>query len=671
MLRFATVVCTAASVFPDDLSLSEGLHLLQLKGAKTTNSESYAGGEARPSQEELERLWNEKSRTAMPWSRYGFSKMNCHVRQSVQGYLSDKSTKLPKDMRFGGDPYQTVAGRCRPTGPGLYPVLTKKDGSEAVQMYNLGCSQGIYDMRLNSQALMEGSHPDRGKGGQNKPLEQACSAATSYAFKFDDVIVRVLPDWDRTPASAGGNRKNDWRLRVCCNQDPWNKCFWLEEFGPHRHAKPICGTDGPNQVAVYKPADSDYALLIRESSGFKTIFIPHQQEGFAAQYKDKSGKKRWSWHMEAQIKMIEPQLEGTLDICFENEDKWGSQYEKSTDVRYNDVGFKDFGTWHAHDNPATPFHESPLFTQEDHDMFCNKGFWDQGKSCDNTTLFYDPLPKSDQLCSKNNCPYSMAQGLCESTKSNQLDHEDCLFDYCETCDEEQAAQWAEWEKIEHPSPMCAEGMETCAPDTIAATATKMNMLHLVQNNLGGAGPDSGAEEIRYSHVTTLNGERVDLVITVDGEYTPRQASKGLSGSLGVINVACGTEALLNLKIVNSETGAPVVVDNVAISWYDIDEGKRGKGRSTVTSCGDGLITSSNSELAVRHLGSCWSATSSTPGTKADNPSAPFPLTELQRGRVATFVFSDVSSFTATLRVEGGRGGRNFLFAMDPGVAVKR
>lgn len=616
MFRFATVVCAAASVFPDDLSLSEGLHLLQLKVAKTTDSESYAGGEAKPFGPEP---WNEKSRDAVPWNRYGNSKVNCHVKSSVQGYLTDKSRDFPEDLALPGTPHQIVAGRCRPTGPGLYPVLTKKDGSEAVQMYNLGCSQGIYHMGFNAKSYVERQAKDFGKGGQNKPMLQRCSAATSYAFKFDDVIVRVLPDWDRKPASAGGKKKNDWRLRICCNQDPWDKCFWLENANWAKYAKPICGTDGPNQIAVYKPDNSDYALLTRESSGFKTLFLPVQQEGFAAQYKDQSGVKRWSWHFQAQIKMIDPQEEGTLDICFENEDKWESQYEKSTDVRYNDVGFKDFGTWHAHDNPATPFHESPLFTQGDHDMFCNKGFWDPGldgvgKSCDNTTLFHDPLPKSDQLCSTNNCPYSMAQDLCESTKSNQLDHEDCLYDYCETCDEEQAAEWAEWEKFEHPSPKCAEGMETCAPDTIAATATKMNMLHLVQNNLGGAGPDSGAEEIRYSHVTTLNGERVDLVITVDGEYKPKQASKGLSGSLGVINVACGTESVLNLKIVNSETGAPVVVDNVAISWYDIDEGKRGKGRSTVTSCGDGLLTSSNSELAVRQLGSCWSATSSTPGT---------------------------------------------------------
>lgn len=664
MFRFATVVGAAATVFPDDMSLSEGMNLLQLKVAKTRDSESYASAKDLPFE-----LWNEASRTSLPWSRYGFGKVNCHVKTSVQGYVTDKSITFPVAERYDGALHQTVAGRCRPRGPGIYPVLTKKDGSESVQMYNLGCAQGIYSMSLNSRALMQGSHPDRGKGGQNKPQETACSAATSYAFKFDEVIVRIHPDWDRNPT---GRSPMDFRLRVCCNQDSWDKCFWLGAETSRRYATPICGTDGPNQVSVFYPkGSSDYALLIRESTGFKATFIPSQQHGPVGEYKDINGVKRWSWHFEAQIKMIEPQQEGTLDVCFENEDKWASQYDNPNDVRYNDVGFKDFATWHAHDNPATPFHESPLFTQDDHDMFCNKGFWNQGTSCDNTTLFYDPLPKSDQLCSTNNCPYSMAQELCDSTKSIPSDHEDCLYDYCQNCDEEEAASWAEWEKIEHPSPVCAEGMETCAPDTIAATATKMNIMHLVQNNLGGAGPDTGAEEIRYSHVATLNGERVDLVITVDGEYRPKQASKALSGSLGAINVKCGTEVLLNLNIVNSETGDPVVVDDVAISWYDIDEGKRGKGRSSVTSCGDGLITSSNSELSVRHLGSCWSATSSTPGTKADNPAAPFPLTDLQRGRVATFVFSDVSSFTATLKVEKGRGGRNFFFAMDPGVTVKR
>jgi len=366
--------------------------------------------------------------------------------------------------------------------------------------------------------------------------------------------------------------------------------------------------------------------------------------------------------------MEEPQTTGTLDLCFEDDTKWMSDYDSPFDVRYNDVGFKDFGTWHAHDNPATPFHESPLFTQEDHDMFCNKGFWAEGTGCDNATVFLDPLPKSDQLCSENNCPYSMAQQLCEATKSHVDDYESCLSDYCLTCDEARAADWEEFEKQEHPAPVCADGMEKCEPSAVASAATKMNLGHLVQSNLGAAGPDSGEEEIRYSHVTTINGERVDLVVKVDGEYRPKEASKALEGSLGKINVGCGSQATLIFKIVNSRTGALVPVESLAISWYDIDEGKRTKGRSTVTSCGDGLLTSSSSELVVEKVGHCWSATSSEPGTKADNPTAPYPLTELQRNRVATFPFSDVSSFTVTLKVDRGRGGRNFFFAIDPGVA---
>lgn len=262
----------------------------------------------------------------------------------------------------------------------------------------------------------------------------------------------------------------------------------------------------------------------------------------------------------------------------------------------------------------------------------------------------------------------MGQDLCEATKSDADTYEDCLYDYCESCDEKQAAAYAEWEKLEHPAPTCADGMEQCEPATICSAATRMNIGHLVQKNLGGAGPDSGVEELRYSHVATINGKRVDLVVTVNGEYNSRKASSGLSGSLGVISVACGTEVSLDFKIVESVTGVAVPVDSLAISWYDIDEGRKGKGRSTVTSCGDGLFTSSDSELAVAHVGGCWSATSSTPGTKADNPSAPVPLTEVQMARVATFSFSGVSSFTSTLKVDGGRGGRGFMFAIEPGVA---
>ena len=63
------------------------------------------------------------------------------------------------------------------------------------------------------------------------------------------------------------------------------------------------------------------------------------------------------------------------------------------------------------------------------------------------------------------------------------------------------------------------------------------------NNLGGRGPDSGAEEIRYQGITNAGNEAdggpVDLVITeLSGEYHCKICTNnGISGDFGMINMA--------------------------------------------------------------------------------------------------------------------------------------
>jgi len=204
---------------------------------------------------------------------------------------------------------------------------------------------------------------------------------------------------------------------------------------------------------------------------------------------------------------------------------------------------------------------------------------------------------------------------------------------------------------------------------VCTKSVTMNTRTLTQNNLGGAGPDTGAEELRYSKAANVNGQSVDLVVTARGGYSAgKPSATGINGAFGSINVKCNTEVTLLFKAVDSETGDAVTLDNFALTWYDIDEGKKGKGRSTVTGCGDGLLISSSTELTVAQLGSCWTATSSVAGSKADNPSDPFTLTRAQRQRVATFPFSGASQFVSTLNVEKGYGSRNFQFAVEPGVA---
>merc|ERR550537_1767242 len=73
--------------------------------------------------------------------------------------------------------------RKNPQGPGLYPLITRSDGSEAVQFYQFTC-------------------PHFGSF-------QACAFMNSLAFKFGDVIVRIHPDMD-----------NPDKVIVCLNDEP-------------------------------------------------------------------------------------------------------------------------------------------------------------------------------------------------------------------------------------------------------------------------------------------------------------------------------------------------------------------------------------------------------------------------------------------------------------------
>ena len=83
------------------------------------------------------------------------------------------------------------------------------------------------------------------------------------------------------------------------------------------------------------------------------------------------------------------------------------------------------------------------------------------------------------------------------------------------------------------------------------------------NNLGGRGPDSGAEEIRYQGITNAGNEAdggpVDLVITeLSGEYHCKICTNnGISGDFGMINMARNPSAELKFQFERSGTYEPV------------------------------------------------------------------------------------------------------------------
>jgi len=318
-----------------------------------------------------------------------------------------------------------------------------------------------------------------------------------------------------------------------------------------------------------------------------------------------------------------------------------------------------------------------LFTNADHDRICDycHAYNQRGdphirsQKCAKPPPV-PPPPPAKKECEDNQCSWVHAQQLCSSLQGDDVLYNDCLFDFCLECDDDAAAQFVAEEEDENPDPICVAGAPECAPQEVCNGVVKMNTLTVTQNNLGGVGPDEGAEEIRYGNAAVIDGKAVDLVLTTDGAFKSSKPSKnGNAGAFGVLNVKCGSSVTVTMKVVDSATGAPVTLDAVALTWYDLDEGKKAKGRATVTTCGStGAIVSENTELTVVREGDCSSATSSVAGTGKDNPKSPHLLDSVQVSRSVTLPFKQVSEFSSTLSLAKGHKGRNFLFAIEPSVA---
>jgi len=258
-------------------------------------------------------------------------------------------------------------------------------------------------------------------------------------------------------------------------------------------------------------------------------------------------------------------------------------------------------------------------------------------------------------------------------------YEDCLTDICATCGDDTdpiaIAQNAILNEEEmNPGPCCLDATAECGlPSDTCTDSVKMNLFNQVSNNLGGLGPDDGEEQIKFSKAAAVKGQVLDLIIKSTGTgYKAKKPSangKSKTGAFGVINLKAKSEVDLEFSWVDSDTGASVVLDQVSITFYDIDEGKKGKSRTTLTACGaDNAIVTTNTELTLNTVASCYAVSSSTHGTAADNPSSPSTLTAVQAARSATFVFSGVDKASIKYAIGKGFGARNVFFLVEPTVA---
>jgi hypothetical protein len=176
--------------------------------------------------------------------------------------------------------------------------------------------------------------------------------------------------------------------------------------------------------------------------------------------------------------------------------------------------------------------------------------------------------------------------------------------------------------------------------------------------LGGAGPDDGPEELRFSGVGTLGGASFDLVLKTTSPYVRgRNPSGCTNGKFGRIMMRYRQEVSFEASFRSSATDAPVTLPAFWFSFFDIEGcnrdwierfGIRGHNRYVLdngTFLGatppaddpDGLTWFRDVDCDPAHAGNF------------NNPNDPKALTEEQKRLSVSFEFLFASQFSFTLK----------------------
>lgn len=316
--------------------------------------------------------------------------------------------------------------------------------------------------------------------------------------------------------------------------------------------------------------------------------------------------------------------------------------------------------WGICNQQSTPLKEEELLvSKEGQDQTCK--IRQMAGSCMNPPPPPPTEPTPDEVCEEKHLNIARGKKVCADEKDKSDDmFKSCLFDWCSSGGSDDSAKGAEeFDEIDDPMPECQINDKECHHCKACKTSVDVDLSTVTSNNLGGQGPKTGAEEIRYQKAIKLDGKTVDVVLTVDGEFSLDDSSRnGVSNQFGQLALTCGSSADFKFSFVDSQTGVPVEMDDMALTFYDLDQGKRGSGKESVSVCDpDEVFAMTNSELESSKAGSCHRYSATVKGTKKDNPTDPKDLSAEQLAKAVTYTFSGKNSVEWSASIGGGCKGK--------------
>jgi len=213
----------------------------------------------------------------------------------------------------------------------------------------------------------------------------------------------------------------------------------------------------------------------------------------------------------------------------------------------------------------------------------------------------------------------------------------------------------------------AEGSDPCAEYPY------FKFQRVLHNNLAQKGPDTGNEGIIYRTLDLGQGagkemnREVDIVVNAMSGYTPFSSRRnGMQGKYGSINIQSGSSIKLKFRMYDVASKKQLNIKELAMTFFDLDQGMTQTSRESVTTHNfDKYHLTSQTEVQVKKQGDMTQFMSSTFGTGQDNPTDPMFLTQQQKNRAVSLMFSNVTELRVTLAASPGEGPRFFTFVARP------
>lgn len=207
--------------------------------------------------------------------------------------------------------------------------------------------------------------------------------------------------------------------------------------------------------------------------------------------------------------------------------------------------------------------------------------------------------------------------------------------------------------------LCAARVQAQCPACILTLDT------LVQNNLGGLGPDGGPSEMRFGNACTVQGQALDLVVVVISQsYQTRPQNindadrNGLFGRTGRITVGLGSGVTLRFALAIQGTSQYFRVPSLVITIMDVDIPVSQHFESVVAffpaTAPINDVRAADTNLLRESIvgGLRYNSTDRTFIASAPNPTDPLDLTSRQQRNAVSFSYIDVDAVEFSFEAVG-------------------